>query len=668
MKASISAIIVFLSSTVFASQVKVVCPEWQDCTAVKEKIITDLSFLQGREEEISFLKSMALNFSFSRFKILGMVLPDGNHLYKLMITEKPKYKAINLSIKDSNKIDYLKKITNIEAGDYVDHREIKRSIVEIKKSLEEQGYVNVSISHNLTGPQNEPILNILVKYDYITIISDVVIKGDQDKIPKYIKSNLLQHKGRELNKIDLNIQIEQIKRQFFLEGFYQSNIDLEFKDGDLPGNKIVLLNILLDEKINMDFRGNRNISKDVFLKAIRETVSNEGKKINDEMLRDTIAKIYKEKGIYGGRVFIRKETGVYGNKIKFVNFYISIREGKKIKVTKLDFYGISQKNTEELKTLFYKKATLLSSRDYLDNDYLKEFSNVIRQYLLKNGYILSAVQEPKITINTTKNTAHVYYEINEGQQCIVSDIELSDIPSETAEVIIKNMRNKVDSPINIVDMEADLDKALETVQESGYFFARIADTSSEKLVSYQENYTKAKISLKFDIGHKIAFSSLIVNGNKHTKSVVVERENTLKRGDLITPGELKKLQRRISALGIFSYVRITPYLTNFHQSEIKEANLLVQVREKEFGSGEIIPGFRTDLGAKFAFKVAYKNLWGKNHAIALNSRLNRRFSLSELDERRRKSGRHRIEGLLSLNYIWPYLTNFFDGDIGLSFQ
>ena len=267
-------------------------------------------------------------------------------------------------------------------------------------------------------------------------------------------------------------------------------------------------------------------------------------------------------------------------------------------------------------------------------------------------------------IDHKKKTAKVLYSIEERVQCTLKEIRLEGVSEKDKQSILKNLENQVGQPLNIVEIENDLERVLTHLHKRGYYFAEI-ENLSDTIIHYSINYTESRIHIKINSKQKTLFHSLHITGNKATSSQVIERENLMKSGEIITPDKLKDLEVRLSNLGLFSSIRITPQLKD---SPSGNTIIEIHVQEKKFGTGEIAPGFRNDLGAKLSLNVVYRNLTGKNHSLSMKAEVNRRILLTGLDERRKKSGRHRLEGLLRLNYIWPYMTNFFDADFGLSFQ
>ena len=104
-----------------------------------------------------------------------------------------------------------------------------------------------------------------------------------------------------------------------------------------------------------------------------------------------------------------------------------------------------------------------------------------------------------------------------------------------------------------------------------------------------------------------------------------------------------------------------PIVTNkLSNEEYNKTNVIIQVQEKKFGRGEIAPGYRTDIGAKLSMLLTKSNLFGLNDSGSLKFQVNRRFDLSQFDERRSQNNKHLIEGLSTVSYNFPYLMNFVD--------
>jgi outer membrane protein insertion porin family len=236
--------------------------------------------------------------------------------------------------------------------------------------------------------------------------------------------------------------------------------------------------------------------------------------------------------------------------------------------------------------------------------------------------------------------------------------------------ILKNIVNKEGLPLNILELEKDITRAVTTLRDVGYFYAKFKNKNQNSIVKYQSNFTQADIYLDFDPGKLLRADEFIYVGNIVTKKIVLERELDIKVGDVVTPEKIKSIRDSLNSLGVFSKVSVLTSVTNLHNNDEEyKARLVVKLRERALGRVEIAPGYRTDLGAKFSFSFFKNNLWGLNHSFNTRLLLNRRFTFDELDQKRLGTNReHEIEGLAKVTYSWPYLFNSVNFDANITFQ
>ena len=121
---------------------------------------------------------------------------------------------------------------------------------------------------------------------------------------------------------------------------------------------------------------------------------------------------------------------------------------------------------------------------------------------------------------------------------------------------------------------------------------------------------------------------------------------------------------------LFSLVRISPYVVNKNsQASTYRTNVLIQLREKDFGSFELAPGFRTDLGAKLSVGINYGNIGGYNHTLGFKGQVNQRLDSSNINSVRRAEFERMMEFLARVNYNWHYVFGSkFEIDFSAQYQ
>ena len=226
------------------------------------------------------------------------------------------------------------------------------------------------------------------------------------------------------------------------------------------------------------------------------------------------------------------------------------------------------------------------------------------------------------------------------------------------ESVKKLLKNKEGQPLNVVELEVDLKRIVTHFQNEGYYFASISNLNADNLLIYDKSYQYAELHPEISLDRQVCFNDVIIKGIVKTKPEVILREIDLKKGDLITPDKLELFRQKISSLGLFSNLRLSPYMIyEGDEKSCTKTNLQVQVKEKDFGQGEVAPGYRTDLGYKLSTGVTYNNFMGMNRSISVKAQTNLRTTLDGFDDRRRKENNHRFEYLGKISYVDPYVLH-----------
>ncbi|HEX5473704.1 MAG TPA: POTRA domain-containing protein [Vicinamibacterales bacterium] len=155
--------------------------------------------------------------------------------------------------------------------------------------------------------------------------------------------------------------------------------------------------------------------------------------------------------------------------------------------------------------------------------------------------------------------------------------------------------------------------------------------------TFSTDGTRADVPFAVVEGPQTIVDHILIVGNTRTDAAVIERELRLKSGQPLGLDDLIESQRRLSALGLFRRVRITP-LTH---GPAERRDVLITVEEAQRttvsygGGGEIDrrllatgPNGEAQEHFEFAprgfFDIDRRNLGGKNRSIGLSTRLSLR--------------------------------------------
>ena len=456
------------------------------------------------------------------------------------------------------------------------------------------------------------------------------------------------------DNLTLKIQLDQITKDIFLAGYFNAVVKSELAGN--PEHIIIRMNINLNDRTNFEFQNNKILSHQELRSKILDKIRNEFGKVDIQNLATFIEEEYEDKGFYNTRVTYYQNTGVDSAQLKINNYFFVISEGNKIKVRDVSFRGNAFLQNDQIKEIFDKHATALASSDFYDKKFLDQFSDILKKEYLSRGFVFIEISKPRVVTNEDDASVSVEYGIAEKQQVILKNIDFQKIPEELVARAKAALVNKEGAPVNIIELESDLRKMVIFFQSEGYYFATITNLNSDSLLIYEKSYAGVDLRPEISLDKKICFNEAIINGNIQTKTIVINREIDLKQGDLITPDKLEYLRQRLSGLNLFSSLRITPYMM-YEEADLAcpKTNLVIQVKEKDFGLIEVAPGYRTDLGAKLSTGVTYNNLNGMNRSASLRLQGNKRFNLDGFDERRKKENKDLFEYAARASFVDPYI-------------
>lgn len=587
----------------------------------------------------------------------------------VQIKLKKRISRITYEGKADIPFDLILPYLSVKEGGVLDESKIPTMVETIKSKLVEKGYRGITVEPSVLGDDYFVGLKFKIDYQDVVKVGEIDIGVDYDSRRADIYRSFRRFKDKVWDKVDTKVVVDRLTESFFREGFYFSRVQMDVEDVDEKSVRLKI-GIKLDKRYNFSFRGNRVFSRGELIEAIEKKLKNEVKMLSPNMMSNFISELYMEQGVYNTNVSISLRSGKTKKGMRFENFYIDVNEGNKITLSQISYSGNKAISIERLQKIYEQKGSVLASRGYLDTKFLETFSSLIKEEYLSKGFVFVEVSKPEVEIGDERKKASVKYKIKEKQPVAIAQINLNGIPDELKKDVLPLFINKEGDNINLIELQSDIERLQSGLRELGYYFATIKNVSQGGIVSYNKSFTEANINLDVDLQKKTVFDGLLITGTQFTKNEVIEREIDFKKGDPVTPNKLEDLKNRLTALGLFSLVRISPYVVNKSTKEnTYRTNVLIQLREKDFGTFEFAPGFRTDLGAKLSMGINYGNIGGYNHTIGFKGQVNQRLDSSNINSIRRASYEKMMEFLARANYNWPYvLGSKFEIDFSAQFQ
>ncbi len=601
-----------------------------------KKVLTPFLFNDGLE-----------HFSYSATQVNGTIdLTVDASFYRLI----DSIEILGVTGSDRNAI---LKVLPFRIGDYYQKSGISIAKESIESLLVRRGHSNVSIDVQVRNRVNHTGLKFSVRFSKALDIKEVKILTPNSELRKIISRRFNFMVGKPWDRIEFKKMQDQLEREYFDQGYFFSQfVSLQ---PEHHGSKVVLrVQVELGRRYHYSFSGATVFNHQEFSNSLKQVVKKQLGRFEERELVNAISKMYEEKGIFGTEIKLASRDGITKFNIPFTNLYFTIVEGKKISVEDIVFVGNDSFSSEELVDLYYDDPTVIAGREYLDQAYLNRYVTLVKKKYLQEGFVFVYVSEPKVRIKN--NEASLEFEIREGQRCKLVDIQVKNVNARLEKGVVNSLVNKVGKYLNVLALPEDLTGSVKYVRNEGYYFSTINNINDKSILQYSEDFSEATLVLDFDVERKAILDTVVITGNSGTRSKVIKREVHLKRGDIITPQDVDLIWERLTGLGLFSKIEISPFVTNKDKDDdYYNVNLLIQVHEVDFGLIELSPGFRTDLGAKASAVFAYNNVSGMNRSFSAKLQANRKINSDGIESSRAEKYPGMFEGEGMISYLEPYL-------------
>lgn len=226
----------------------------------------------------------------------------------------------------------------------------------------------------------------------------------------------------------------------------------------------------------------------------------------------------------------------------------------------------------------------------------------------------------------------VRFTIVEGPRTLVGSVAFEGNTVFGADALRALMATAPNRPYSEVDVASDRDRIDLEYRNLGYESVAI-----DPAVVFAESGTRADIRFAISEGLQVIVDHVIIVGNQRTSTETIEREVLLKPGQPLGYSARIETQQRLVALGLFRRVAVDELR---HSGELRR-DVLVQVEEAPpttIGYGGGVEGGtrlrptgdggqaeeRFEVAPRGFFEVGRRNLWGKNRAVNLFTRVSLR--------------------------------------------
>jgi len=298
-----------------------------------------------------------------------------------------------------------------------------------------------------------------------------------------------------------------------------------------------------------------------------------------------------------------------------------VNKGEKIYIQNIDFAGSKKIDVEELESaLANQEEDFLGWLPGLNDgvahmDQLSYDSFRARDVYMKNGYLDATVSEPLMRVDSGSYVADVSYQVNEGDQYRVANINIIGlVDGLDKDAIIEELSLSKGKIFSSESLRKDMTFIKEKVANLGYAYAKVSP-------NFNKNKDDKTVDIQFSVraGNQVRIKDVIISGNYATKDRVIRRDIFLAPGDMFNLTDLKDSKSTLGRRGFFEKIDI-------EQQRVDEntINLLVKVKETATGSIQAGGGYGSYQGAMVSASLSDRNIFGSGVSASLG------FDLSEV--------------------------------------
>ncbi len=447
----------------------------------------------------------------------------------------------------------------------------------------------VSFADGLAQPRSIKVLGVTVEGNTTTDanmirLSSGITPGTE------ITGDGIQHAIRQLWRLDLFSDIQIVIDRELAEGVY-----LTIKVKEYPRL----------EKVEIE--GNKKLKKDDI-----DNILNfySGQVVSQTLLARAKSKLlekYKEKGYLLAKIETKLTPGILDTNRTIVSFIF--KEGKKVQIKKIRFYGNNSFKDGKLKKQFKKtkEDRWWRGADFDKKEYEDDLTKLVEFYQ-NEGFRDAEVLKDSIYYNDERSNLFIDIWVNEGPKYTFGDISWEGNNLFTDQELTANLGFKTGDVYSKKKLDEAIFKHIGGMYyDDGYIYA----SATPKEVVKKGNV----LDLHFIVseGKQATINQIKIVGNTKTKEKVIRRELRIYPGDTFNRSLLERSQRDVWMLNYFSNVE--PKVNPIDEEKV---DLEFKVEEKSTDTANMSAGWSERDRLIGSVGVAMANLFGNGQRLSFD--------------------------------------------------
>jgi outer membrane protein assembly factor BamA len=392
----------------------------------------------------------------------------------------------------------------------------------------------------------------------------------------------------------------------------------------------------LGDRVTFGFRGNEQFERSRLLKLIDEQRALGLGKNYIESLKARILDAYRALGwsLVDVQALTFEKPSGFERHVTFL-----IEEGPRVPLKNIRFDGVQDFSAEQLKKQFLSRSGDMTQQGWFVEKELEQAAEAMVTWMRSQGYL--SAKTVALTRKWVRNPARrevavdVTVWLYEGGQTRVQKVELVGMARFPREELLEILGlSKVDeeeakvegAPLDLAAFNRGIEAIRERYKAEGWLDFRFLNEGESSVVQYGRENRVATIKLEAEEGVRWQFGEIEIVTASGIPPEIIRRELTFVPGDPVRDSDLRDSEAAIRRLGIFSGVDLALVDDPDHPTSRKKVRVTLEEGTPGILAGGV--GYRNDLGARAFGQLGYTNLWNRNHTVAFNANVNRRFDES----------------------------------------
>jgi len=428
-------------------------------------------------------------------------------------------------------------------------------------------------------------------------------------------------------------RITSALKKYWHQGLFS---DVRISATKIVGSKI-WLDIYLQERPRLSQKFYKGVSKSEKEDIEKKVMLLVGGQVTDNLINTAkrqILGIFQGKGFYNTEVEIIQRDDP--SKVNQVILDINVNKKVKVKISKIDFIGVTALSKKELekamkKTKAKKIRNFFASKKFLEDKFEEDKLNLIKKYNEK-GYRDAIIVADTIAKDTLRNTVHLKYYIDEGKRYYFRNIRWvgNTIYGDQQLNLVLGIRKGDIFDQKLLDkrLTEDDDAVSNVYLNNGYLFYNLSPV--------EVNVEKDSIDFEMRMveGTQATINSIGIKGNTKTNEHVARRELFTRPGQLFSKENIIRSVRELSQMGHFNPEAIKPDVIPHPEDGTVDINYELEERANdqiELSGGWGAGMFVGTIGLKFSNfsvrNIPNKKAWkplptGDGQAVSLRAQTN----------------------------------------------